>query len=100
MFVTIVEVLVKPEFLAEFIEATRLNHEASTQEAGNLRFDILQSPVEPQRFVFYEAYATEAAAKLHKETTHYLRWRDTVAPYMQVPRVGTPYRGLFPAEVS
>ena len=98
MFVTIVEVVVKVECLADFIEATRINHEASVQEPGNLRFDILQSPTDPQRFVFYEAYATEAAAKLHKETAHYLHWRDTVAPYMETPRIGTPYIGIFPAD--
>lgn len=98
MFVTIVEVVVKEESLAGFIEATRINHEASVLESGNLRFDILQSPSDPQRFVFYEAYATEAAARLHKETAHYLLWRDTVAPFMQVPRIGTPYAGLFPTD--
>ena len=97
MFVTVVEVQVKPEFIADFIEATRRNHEASVQESGNLRFDVLQAASDAGRFIFYEAYASEADALRHKETAHYLRWRDTVADWMVVPRVGTRYQGLFPS---
>ncbi|MDH5444057.1 MAG: antibiotic biosynthesis monooxygenase [Gammaproteobacteria bacterium] len=96
MNVTIVHVHVKPENIEDFIEASRLNHEASVQEAGNARFDVLQSSEDPGRFVLYEAYANQAAAVAHKETAHYLRWRDTVADWMAEPRQGVPYSGLFP----
>lgn len=96
MEVTIVQVNVKPENIAEFIEATRLNHEASIQEPGNLRFDVLQLKDDPTRFVLYESYQSAADAKAHKETRHYQRWRDTVADWMAQPREGIPYDGLFP----
>jgi len=33
-------------------------------------------------------YRDEAATGLHKETVHYQKWRDTVAPMMAVPRQG------------
>ncbi len=46
MQVTLVHVHVKPEFIPAFIEATRLNHEASVQEPGNRRFDVLQDPAD------------------------------------------------------
>ncbi|MGZ8160496.1 MAG: antibiotic biosynthesis monooxygenase, partial [Methylobacter sp.] len=80
----------------DFIAATKLNHEASIQEPGNRRFDILQSPENPGHFILYEAYASEEDAAAHKETAHYLAWRDTVAPWMAEPRQGIRYHGLFP----
>ena len=100
MYVTLVYVHVKPEHVADFIEAMRPNHEGSIHEPGNLRFDILQAADDPTRFLAYEAYVDEASAWAHKETTHYLRWRDQVAPWMAEPRQGVRYEGLFPAPDS
>lgn len=96
MQVTMVHVQVKPAHIADFIEATRKNHEASVCKAGNLRFDILQSRDDPARFVLYEAYASESDAAAHKQITHYLSWRDTVADWMAAPRRGISYDGLYP----
>ena len=97
MHVTIVQVQVKPGSVDAFIEATRLNHQGSVQEPGNRRFDVLQDAVDPTRFVLYEAYASEADAVAHKETAHYLQWREHVAGMMAVPREGRAFVGLFPA---
>ena len=97
MHVTIVHVHVRPAHVDEFIEACRHNHEASIQEAGNRRFDVLQSDTDPNRFVLYEAYLDAEAAARHKQSGHYKTWRDTVADWMQESRRGEPYTGLFPA---
>jgi autoinducer 2-degrading protein len=97
MHVTLVHIRVKPEAVDAFVAATKLNHEASIREPGNRRFDILQSPDDPTRFVFYEAYATAADAAAHKQTAHYAAWRDAVADMMAEPRRGEPMQGLFPA---
>lgn len=96
MQVTLVHVHVKPEYVTDFVEATRRNHEASITEAGNRRFDVLQSPNDPTRFVLYEAYISADAAAAHKQTAHYLQWRDTVADWMAEPRQGIAYDGLLP----
>jgi len=96
MHVTLVHVTVRPGHIGDFIEATRRNHEASVQEPGNLRFDVLQSPDAPEQFVLYEAYASSEAAQAHKQTAHYLAWRDAVADWMAAPRRGIPYTGLYP----
>ncbi|MHB8534630.1 MAG: antibiotic biosynthesis monooxygenase [Sulfuricaulis sp.] len=96
MQVTMVHVQVKPEHVQEFIAASRLNHEASIREPGNRRFDVLQSADDATRFVLYEAYAATEDAIAHKNTAHYLVWRDTVAPWMTATRVGVSYNGLFP----
>ena len=96
MHVTLVHVHVDPAHLDDFIAATQLNHEASIHEPGNRRFDILQSPENPSHFIFYEAYASAEAAAAHKQTPHYLTWRNTVADWMTEPRQGVRYDSLFP----
>jgi len=96
MYVTLVHVQVRPENVDEFREATRINHEGSIREAGNVRFDVLRSVDDPTRFVLYEAYTSERAARAHKETPHYLAWRTAVAGWMAEPRAGVVYEGLFP----
>lgn len=96
MHVTIVYVSIKPDKIEAFKAACQLNHENSILEPGNLRFDILQSTEDPTKFVFYEAYKTKQDAVAHKETKHYLTWRDTVADWMTEPRHGVIYQGLYP----
>ncbi|MBI3899800.1 MAG: antibiotic biosynthesis monooxygenase [Gammaproteobacteria bacterium] len=96
MHVTLVNVQVKPDRVEDFIAATRANHEASVQESGNRRFDVLQSADDRTRFVLYEAYASADDAVMHKQTPHYRQWRDTVADWMASPRAGISYKGLFP----
>ena len=97
MHVTLVHVRVKPAAIDAFITATRANHEASIQEPGNQRFDVLQAPDDPVRFILYEAYASAEDAAAHKATAHYLAWREAVADMMDEARRGEPMNGIFPA---
>ncbi|HZL14777.1 MAG TPA: antibiotic biosynthesis monooxygenase [Verrucomicrobiae bacterium] len=96
MHVTLVHVHVLPEHVADFVAATRPNHEGAVAEPGCLRFDVLQAAGDPTRFVLYEAYVDAAAAAAHKETAHYLAWKAAVAGWMAEPRRGEPFTGLLP----
>lgn len=96
--VTGVDVVVKPEHVEAFIDATLENHRNSVQEPGNLRFDVLRSQEEPERFLLYEVYDSPESAAAHKQTPHYLRWRDVVADMMAQPRHGVPYTALAPTD--
>lgn len=96
MIVTTVTVYVKSGFVDQFIEVTLTNHNESVKEHGNLRFDILQSTEDPSRFLLYEAYESEEASKAHKQTSHYLKWRETVADWMAKPREGIPHYVVAP----
>ena len=96
MIVTTVLVRVKPDRIDDFIEATRKNHEASVQEEGNMRFDVLQQKDDPESFLLYEAYESDEKAAAHKETAHYREWKETVADWMARPRKGIPYRAIAP----
>lgn len=100
MLVYCVHVHVKPENREAFIQATRENAASTVQEPGNLRFDVLQQMDDPDQFILYEVYRDEAAAKAHKATPHYGRWRETVEPWMAEQRRGIQYRGLCPAEAE
>ena len=96
MFVTIVHIEVLPAYIESFIQASTENHLESVKEPGNLSFDLLRNEDNPNRFVLYEAYVNESAAAAHKETGHYLKWREIVAPWMAKPREGIRYTGLQP----
>ncbi len=98
MIVTVVSVFVKPEHIEDFIAATLENHRCSIQEKGNLRFDVLQKRENPAAFTLYEAYKTDEAAAAHKATAHYLKWRQTVEPWMAEPRAGIVHDVVAPLE--
>ncbi len=93
-----VHIHVKPEFLEEFIVETLENARQSVQEPGIARFDVIQLADDPTRFVLIEVYRSEDAPAAHKQTAHYLRWRDQVADMMVEPRSGVKYHNLYPED--
>jgi (4S)-4-hydroxy-5-phosphonooxypentane-2,3-dione isomerase len=100
MLVVLVYVHVKPEYIDAFKQATIANASASVKEAGIARFDIVQQQDDPTRFVLIEVYRNTDAPAAHKETEHYLTWRDTVAEMMAEPRTSTKYENTFPDDKS
>ncbi|MFN8239963.1 MAG: antibiotic biosynthesis monooxygenase [Bacteroidales bacterium] len=98
MIVTCVYVAVIPEGVDEFIKETVKNHRESVKEPGNLRFDLIQESGNPSRFMIYEAYESEAAAAMHKQTPHYVEWRDRVSGLMAEPRTGVRYNIIEPSD--
>ncbi len=96
MHVLMVHIHVKPEYIESFKEATLANARGSIQEPGVVRFDVLQQADDPTRFSLYEVYhAPEDHAK-HRETAHYLTWRDTVTEMMAETRQAVKLINLFP----
>jgi len=98
MLVTSVTVYVKREHVDDFIAACVENHQNSVKEQGNMRFDVLQCMDDPCRFLLYEAYETEAAALAHKNTSHYLKWKQSVDPWMAKPRQGVKHKVIEPTQ--
>ncbi len=86
MLVVFVFAHVKPEYIEEFKKASLDNASNSIKEAGVVRFDVFQQKDDPNRFTLVEIYKSEADPPRHRETAHYLRWRDAVAPMMAEPR--------------
>eukprot|EP00565_Helicotheca_tamesis_P002638 CAMPEP_0185728452 /NCGR_PEP_ID=MMETSP1171-20130828/3786_1 /TAXON_ID=374046 /ORGANISM="Helicotheca tamensis, Strain CCMP826" /LENGTH=143 /DNA_ID=CAMNT_0028397167 /DNA_START=73 /DNA_END=504 /DNA_ORIENTATION=+ len=72
----IVEADVVPERMDEFLEMIENNAKGSRQEPGCLRFDVLQSNDDPNKFFFYEVYADADAAAFHREQPHFKPWTE------------------------
>jgi len=98
MQIVLVHVHVKPEFIEAFKQASIENASNSIKEAGIARFDIIQQADDPTKFSLVEVYRTAEAIAAHKETSHYARWRDTVAEMMAEPRQGIKYTNIFPSD--
>lgn len=98
MFIVHVFVHVRSEDIAAFKDATLENARNSIQEPGIARFDVMQQQDHPTRFLLVEVYRTPDDPARHKETEHYKKWRDTVAPMMAEPRTSVKYTNVFPDE--
>ena len=96
VYVVCVRVEVVPEHADAFVDAIVANAREARKEPGNVRFDVLRNKEHPSRFLIYEAYRDEESFRAHQTTPHYLTWRETVAPWMAVPRIGDHYRNVFP----
>ena len=95
MHIVHVHVHVKPDQVAAFQVATQDNARSSAQESGVLRFDVLQQADDPSRFLLIEIYKGADDQLKHRETVHYLRWRDAVAEMMAEPRQAIKYAEIF-----
>ena len=98
MLVIHVQIHVKPETIDAFKHATLANARESIKEPGVVRFDFSQQQDDPSRFVLVEIYRSVEANAAHKETKHYLTWRDTVAPMMAEPRGSVKFTNIFPED--
>jgi quinol monooxygenase YgiN len=98
MFIMHVHIVVKPEHVEAFKTATLDNAQNSQQEAGVLRFDFLQQRDDPTRFTLVEVYKAESDWTAHRETAHFLRWREAVAAMMEGERTRVLYEALSPTD--
>jgi autoinducer 2-degrading protein len=97
MLVVHVHVRVRPERVEDFLSATRANAQASLEEPGVLRFDVIQDQADRTHVVLVEVYRDDDASAAHKQTRHYATWRDAVAELMTEPRSSTKFDAVFPA---
>ncbi len=98
MQIVLVHVHVKAECIEEFKTISMENARNSVQEPGIARFDVIQQVDDPTRFVLVEVYRDAEAPARHKETAHYLAWRDRAMDMMAEPRYGIKYDNVFPGE--
>ena len=100
MHILMVYIQVKPEFVDAFIEATLANARGSNQEAGVARWDFNQQLDDPTRFCLYEVYRSKEGLAAHRETAHFLTWRDAVKDMMVGERTRTEYGNVYPTDES
>jgi (4S)-4-hydroxy-5-phosphonooxypentane-2,3-dione isomerase len=101
IYVVHVYIKVKPGMEDLFIEATLQNARESTKEDGVVRFDFYQDQDHQNQFVLVEVYKnSNIAPGLHKETSHYLLWRDTVTSMMEEERTRRLFTNLYPTTIE
>ena len=98
MHIVHVFVRVKEDCIEDFRAAAAENASHSINEPGIARFDVLQQKDDPTRFILVEVYRTPEDPAKHKETAHYLKWRDTVATMMAEPRNSIVLANVFPED--
>jgi len=98
MYIVHVFCEVKPDQVEAFRQACVANASASVQEAGIARFDVLQDPEKPERFLLVEVYRTKDDPARHRETAHYQTWKRDVEEMMAGPRTKQIYDNVFPDE--
>jgi quinol monooxygenase YgiN len=96
MLVSIVSIHVKADMLDAFIEATKENAHYSRLEPGVGRFDFFRQVDDPTRFTLVEVFRDEDAPAKHRETPHYLKWRDAVTDMMEEPRTNIKHTNVSP----
>jgi (4S)-4-hydroxy-5-phosphonooxypentane-2,3-dione isomerase len=94
MKIVIVNIRVAEGRADDFIAATLENAGFSLEEPGIFRFELLRDEGSADRFVLVEGYRDAEAQAAHKETAHYLKWRDLVEPMMAEPRTRGVYARL------
>lgn len=98
MIVTLVHIKVRPGAEEAFLTATLENARASNREPGIARFDVLRESEDPGRFLLVEAYRDAEAPARHKETAHYLRWKEIAEPLLAEPRTRETFEGVYVPE--
>lgn len=98
MYVLQVFCRVKQEYVDAFMVASMDNARNSVLEPGVVRFDFHQQLDDPTRFTIIEVYRDAQAPARHRETAHYLRWRDTVADMLEEARTRVEYRNVYPED--
>jgi quinol monooxygenase YgiN len=98
MQILIVHIHVKPDMLEAFKEVTSENARNSAKEPGVSRFDFIQQVDDPTKFLLIEVYRDAEAVAAHKETAHYLAWRDKAVDMMAQPRYGIKYQNIYPED--
>jgi quinol monooxygenase YgiN len=72
----------RPEKEAEVEAALRVLLTHTRQEPGNRRYDLYRDSARPATFHLIEAYADAAALQAHRETAHYLKYREQAGEWL------------------
>ena len=71
-----------PEREADAETALRALLTQTRLEPGVLRYDLYRDSTRPATFLMVEAYADEAALEAHRESAHYLEFRELAGDWL------------------
>jgi len=92
-----VKVRIKPDQRKKFLDAIEVDALGSERdEAGCLRFNVLQDEKDPNVYYFLEVYKDQAALEAHRTMPHYATWR-AAADTLDGPTEPTRCATVFPS---
>lgn len=100
MHILHVDLIVKPEAVDAFLDATIANADASVREPGCLAFDVLRDREAPNHFRLFEVYYAEGDHAKHKETAHYQNWAEVMETCLAAPRSRNVFVNVFPEDAN
>lgn len=65
-FAVVVQAEIKPDRMEDFLDIIEKDAVGSRAEPGCIRFDVIQSQEDSNKFIFYEVYKDVEAVKFHK----------------------------------
>ena len=78
-------VQVQPDKREKFIEITTPLIAQTNQEPGCLSYGCYNDLTDPNKFIFYEEYADQAAIEFHGIAEHRVKWFDVVGSLLAAP---------------
>jgi (4S)-4-hydroxy-5-phosphonooxypentane-2,3-dione isomerase len=98
-FAVIVQAEIVPERMDEFLKLIENNAIQSRQEEQCIRFDVIQSQDQENKFFFYEIYKnSHSAMDYHKSQSHYMAWANFKESGGTISSVTYKASGLFLSE--
>ena len=79
-FVLLVNIRVKPENVAAFMQKLGENARAARQEPGCRQFEVLADPNDKAKIVLFEVYDDDKAFEAHQATPHFKRYLAEAVP--------------------
>mmetsp|Transcript_3527 Transcript_3527/g.5215 ORF Transcript_3527/g.5215 Transcript_3527/m.5215 type:complete len:140 (-) Transcript_3527:282-701(-) len=94
-FTVVVQAEIKADRLEEFLDIIEKDAIGSRAEEGCIRFDVVQSQEDPNKFIFYEVYKDLDAVVFHKEQPHFALWTNFKGSGGVVSSVSHKMDGIF-----
>lgn len=99
MHIIVAKIQIKPEYREPFMELMVDDAKGSVEnEPGCLHFSVIRDNADPNRIVLFEVYRDEAAFEAHKQTPHFIRWRDGVQDWFAAPAEVIQGQNVFPPD--
>jgi quinol monooxygenase YgiN len=78
-------VFLKPEKVADFMEAVKAMIDSSNMEPGCISYQLFQDPYDETKFIFVEVWKDQAAIDAHFKMPYFTAWGPKTADWMAKP---------------
>lgn len=98
MYMRVVSMRIKPEFVEAFKSSSAEGIEKLLAEPGVVSSALLQKADDPASFLFIEAYTSSETYEEHLKSQCFLDWQEQVASLLDGEIDSVEYAPIFPPE--